>query len=285
LPFLIKTEIDVDQILSLKSLNFQPLIKESCFNPFQNSIDIGSIPLRFPYPFAYKPDSLGIAAALELQKHLMEQTEWEHNFGLVGGQEGEIIGKMFGVLVVKTKAGEIGYLASYSGKLAGGYHQSKFVPPVFDGLEAGSFLNIGMSDLTIINLEIKRMEDQELQDNLPKIEILKQTRKENSIKLQEKIFEHYEFLNQAGEMKNLFQIFKEVLNCKPPSGAGECAAPRLLQYAFQHNMKPITIAEFWWGLSPKSEFWRHLSYYPACREKCEPILKHMLKGIEMDLKP
>ncbi len=275
----------MDQILSLKSLNFQPLIKESCFNPFQNSIDIGSIPLRFPYPFAYKPDALGIAAALELQKHLMEQTEWEHNFGLVGGQEGEIIGKMFGVLVVKTKAGEIGYLASYSGKLAGGYHQSKFVPPVFDGLEEGSFLNLGMTDLSRINLKIKDLEDQKLKGNLDKIEKLKQTRKQNSIALQEKIFDNYQFLNQAGEIKSLINIFKEVLNSKPPSGAGECAAPRLLQYAFQHNLQPITIAEFWWGFSPKSEFWKHLSFYPACHEKCEPILKHMLKGIEMEKKP
>ncbi len=100
--------------------------------------------------------------------------------------------------------------------------------------------------------------------------------------LQEKIFDHYQFLNQDGEEKNLHQIFKEALNTKPPSGAGECAAPRLLQYAFQHKMKPIAMAEFWWGLSPKSDYWKHGQFYPACKEKCGPILAHMLKGMELE---
>ena len=252
------------------------MANKTWFNTFKHSIDLESIPKKFPYPFDYEPDALGRLAALELQAHLMEQTEWDHNFGLIEGKEGEIIGKMFGVLVVKTKENEIGYLASYSGKLAGGYHQNKFVPPVFDGLEDGSFLNVGMSDLTLINLEIKELEDQNQETNNTRIYELKQTRKQNSKELQEKIFEQYQFLNEAGEVKSLQKIFEEVLGSKPPSGAGECAAPRLLQYAFQQKMQPLTIAEFWWGLSPKSDFWKHKHFYPACREKCGPILMHML---------
>ena len=257
------------------------MTNKTCFNTFNQSVDWESIPIKFPNPFDYEPDTLGRAAASELQDYLMEQTEWDHNFGLTEGKAGEIIGKMFGVLVVKTQENEIGYLASYSGKLAGGYHQNKFVPPVFDGLEEGRFLNIGMSDLTQINLEIKQLVDQNLKINISRIELLKQTRKQKSKDLQEKIFEHYQFLNQAGEVKSLHAVFEEALNCRPPSGAGECAAPRLLQYAFQHQMQPLTIAEFWWGLSPKSDFWKHKHFYPACREKCGPILLHMLGPIHL----
>jgi tRNA pseudouridine32 synthase/23S rRNA pseudouridine746 synthase len=63
---------------------------------------------------------------------------------------------------------------------------------------------------------------------------------------------------------------------KPPSGAGECAGPRLLQYAFEQNLKPLALAEFWWWQSPKSDFWQHEQFYPACKEKCAPILDFML---------
>ena len=69
---------------------------------------------------------------------------------------------------------------------------------------------------------------------------------------------------------------------KPPAGAGECAAPKLLQYAFANDLKPITLAEFWWGISPKSAIRKHKNYYPACQSRCKPILTHMLKGIAMD---
>ena len=252
------------------------------FTSFPEDFDVAILPLLFSWPLNYSPHPVALKAAGLLQSHLEKQTEWSHNFGLTDGQEGEIIGKMFGVLVVQTQAKQIGYLSSYSGKLAGGYHQSGFVPPVFDGLTEGSFLNLGMTDLTDINLEIKNLEEEDAVFNLVKISLLKKKRKENSVALQEKIFDHYQFLNQEGEEKNLHQIFKEALNTKPPSGAGECAAPRLLQYAFQHKMKPIAMAEFWWGLSPKSDYWKHGQFYPACKEKCGPILAHMLKGMELE---
>ena len=60
------------------------------------------------------------------------------------------------------------------------------------------------------------------------LSLLKEARKNKSIALQQKLFEQYQFLNQKGERKNLSEIFKEF---EPPSGAGECAAPKLLQYA------------------------------------------------------
>ena len=113
------------------------------------------------------------------------------------------------------------------------------------------------------------------------IKQLKQERKQKSAALQQQLFEEYAFLNQNQELKSLGEIF----NGNPPAGAGECAAPKLLHYAFQHNLKPIAMAEFWWGKSPKSEVRKHGQFYPACTGKCEPILKHMLQGIPMEENP
>jgi tRNA pseudouridine32 synthase/23S rRNA pseudouridine746 synthase len=114
------------------------------------------------------------------------------------------------------------------------------------------------------------------------IEILKEERKTKSANLQKKIFDQYQFLNQAGEIKSLLDIFQDQT---PMGGAGECAAPKLLQYAFQHKMKPLAMAEFWWGQSPKSEIRKHRNFYPACIGKCKPILGHMLVGMEVDENP
>lgn len=80
-------------------------------------------------------------------------------------------------------------------------------------------------------------------------------------------------------------IFKSTTQGIPPAGAGECAAPKLLQYAFKWEMKPLAIAEFWWGQSPKSAIRKHQNFYPACQGKCQPILQHMLEGIKMDENP
>lgn len=218
-------------------------------------------------------------AAEELQNHILTQTEWQHNFGLNDEQNGMVIGKMFGVLVVQTSANEIGYLAAFSGKLAGSNQHQKFVPPVFDTLAEDGFLNKGMAELTVISDTIKNLETAQQENDQEEIKALKSARKSKSINLQNEIFEQYHFLNQAGEEKSLIDLFIEAGYKNPPAGAGECAGPKLLQYAFQHQMKPLAIAEFWWGLSPKSSQWKHKEFYPCCKEKCEPILKHMLEGI------
>jgi tRNA pseudouridine32 synthase/23S rRNA pseudouridine746 synthase len=255
------------------------------FIPFEEPIAAFLLPEKFTYPFNYKPHPLCLLAAKELQLHLKDQNEWEHNFGLEEGKEGAIIGKMFGVLLVRTAQMEIGYLAAFSGKLAGGYHHAKFVPPVYDSLKPGSFLNTGMQELTRINREINDLENGTTAENPQKIASLKQLRKQNSIALQQQLFDQYRFLNRVGEEKSLREIFRDATNHPPVAGAGDCAAPKLLQYAFQHNLEPLAMAEFWWGLSPKSNYWKHGHFYPACREKCEPILEHMLCGIEMDERP
>ena len=117
---------------------------------------------------------------------------------------------------------------------------------------------------------------------LNEINQLKEERRQKSGALQQKLFAEYSFLNQFGDRKSIGEIF----NNNPPAGAGECAAPKLLHYAFEHNLKPIAMAEFWWGQSPKSEIRKHKQFYPACKSKCEPILlSHMLKGLEMEANP
>ena len=117
---------------------------------------------------------------------------------------------------------------------------------------------------------------------LDEINQLKEERRVKSGALQQKLFAEYSFLNQFGERKSIGEIF----NNNPPAGAGECAAPKLLHYAFEHDLKPIAMAEFWWGQSPKSEIRKHKQFYPACKSKCEPILlSHMLIGLDMESNP
>ena len=124
-----------------------------------------------------------------------------------------------------------------------------------------------------INLEFKVFED--------KIIALKRERKEKSNYLQQTLFSKYAFLNQQKELKSLLTIFNNPA-IKPPAGSGECAAPKLLQYAFANNLTPITMAEFWWGSAPNAAVRQHKNYYPACQGRCKPILTHMLAHTEMD---
>ncbi|AEV31985.1 hypothetical protein Oweho_0975 [Owenweeksia hongkongensis DSM 17368] len=259
-------------------------LEDPCFTRFSKSIEGYSLPERFTYPFEYTPHPLSMLAATELQKHLETQRQWDHNFGLEQGKEGTVIGKMFGVLVVKNESGELGYLSAFSGKLAGGNHHKGFVPPVFDALTEGSFLNEGMLRLNHMSTVIKELQSEKSKNNQQRINELKTERRDFSVSLQEQLFDAYSFLNQKGQEKSLRAIFKETKHKNPPSGAGDCAAPKLLQYAFQHKLKPLAFAEFWWGLSPKSYFWEHKHFYPACELKCRPILKHMLEGMLVEPK-
>ncbi len=118
-----------------------------------------------------------------------------------------------------------------------------------------------------------------------RLQTLKSERKERSAALQKQLFEQYVFLNKEGKEKSLQDIFSQTAFGKPPAGAGECATPKLLQYAFVHGCKPLAMAEFWWGASPRSEIRKHKQFYPACTGKCKPILGHMLEGIELDENP
>ncbi len=131
-------------------------------------------------------------------------------------------------------------------------------------------------------LDAKKEEINEFENQ---IEVLKNKRREKSGALQQQLFKQYAFLNQYGQEKSLQAIFSETVFGRPPAAAGECATPKLLQYAFLNSLTPIAMAEFWWGAPPKSEIRKHKQFYPACTGKCQPILKHMLEGIELDDNP
>lgn len=120
------------------------------------------------------------------------------------------------------------------------------------------------------------------EDELAKMQTI---RAEESKRLQRKIFEHYTFLNANNEQASLLDIFEKVGLEQPPAGAGECCAPKLLHFAYQNDLKPLAILEFWWGESPKSEIRKHKNYYPACQSKCFPILSHMLQGLDVEENP
>ncbi|HTO15285.1 MAG TPA: RluA family pseudouridine synthase [Edaphocola sp.] len=341
-----------------------------CFIRFNRNIDSTEIPNEFNFPFYHKPHPLCEEAVKELQTYLQTQTEWEHNFGLQPNQKGLVIGKMFGVMIVESKDGIIGYLTAFSGKLANKNAHSRFVPPIFDMLQPDGFFLKGETVLNKMNKQILDLEHstelkhlfqdveeiikcskneiQKIKDKIKKnkerralqradatfslcaegqeavledlrlesireqgelrfvqremkaktavvqskletflgnIEQLKHERSCKSVEVQEQLFAQYNFLNIHGKQINVKDVFLNIGLEKPPSGAGECALPKMLQYAFLHQLKPICFAEFWWGASPVSEIRKHNHFYPACRGKCEPILAHMLEGVVMEENP
>lgn len=185
------------------------------------------------------------------------------------------LGKMFGVLVVEkdgtwqTTEG-VPFIAAFSAQLDGRYDHEGFVPPVYE------------------------MKTPPVGAN-----------KEESRRLQRLLFAQYHLLNGKGERRNLLEIFQneqpilspEEWFCKgerlkakgerepstlPPSGAGECCAPKLLQYAFLHGLKPLALAEFWVGASPANELRREGQFYAPCSGRCVPILRFMMQGLEVE---
>jgi len=119
----------------------------------------------------------------------------------------------------------------------------------------------------------------------PSISLFKEQRRQKSEDLQRWVFSQYKVMNAKGEEKSILEIFETSIHRLPPSGTGECAAPKLLDYAYRNNLKPVCMAEFWWGASPIGEIRHHLAYYPACRGKCLPLLTYMLEGLPTDNDP
>jgi tRNA pseudouridine32 synthase/23S rRNA pseudouridine746 synthase len=231
---------------------------------FKSDISKVIPPLSLNNPFGYSiPEIVKIAAA-EFQDFIeIESKNWEHDFLIHKG-------KMFGVLVVQNQDLSFSYLRAVSGKLVGDSTCNILVPSVFKDSMGDFFINKGMNELTKIGDQIKL-------SILPdEVATLKETRKKKSIVLQQKLFDYYHFTNLSGIKKNIIQIFKESSQGPPPSASGECSAPKLLQYALNANLKPIAIAEFWWGKSLKNNTREHLKFYPACSNKCRPILEFML---------
>jgi tRNA pseudouridine32 synthase/23S rRNA pseudouridine746 synthase len=312
------------------------------------------LPSEFTYPFHYIPHPLTVMAAREVQDYLASRTDWTEELSE---------GKMFGVLIVQTPEGKVGYLAAFSGNLAGSNLHSFFVPPVYDLLQPDGFFRIEEANISAINKRIKELESsrqlteirtalaecrarvdrtladakqqmkeakivreqrrsegageeeqkamiresqfqkaeykrlekrlkeemqqqaEELENQEQLIRQLKQERKTRSAALQQKLFEQFRMLNAKGEVKNLCELFKDTPQGTPPAGTGECALPKMLQYAYQHRLKPLAMGEFWCGKSPKEEVRHEGHFYPSCKGKCAPILKHMLIGLQVAKNP
>ncbi len=113
---------------------------------------------------------------------------------------------------------------------------------------------------------------------------LAEERRRRSAALQERLFDSYVLNNARGERRSLAEVFRRIGRV-PPGGAGECAAPKLLHYAYAHGLRPVAMAEFWQGASPEGEVRHHGHFYPACKSKCEPILGFMLEGLDVEPNP
>lgn len=118
-----------------------------------------------------------------------------------------------------------------------------------------------------------------------KINALKEERRRRSVALQRWVFDQFVMLNARGERRTLTSIFAESRGELPPAGAGECAAPKMLQYAYLHGYRPLAMGEFWVGRSPVGELRRDGCFYGACKSKCEPILGFMLQGLDVEPSP
>ena len=223
-------------------------------------------PERFTYPFCYEPHPLCQKAAGEVQQyiasHKVVREDADH-------------GKMFGVLVCEDKEGSIGFLAAYSGLLAGRNDWDYFVPPVFDAQQPDGYFKTREREISLASQHAPL------------------TSKLMSQDLQLWLFHQYQLLNARGETRDLVQLWQEYYSRPrlqrkyplPPGGTGDCCAPKLLQYAYLKGLKPRCMAEFWWGATTKTELRQHLNYYPACRGKCKPILTWMLQGLDVDPDP
>lgn len=227
------------------------------------------IPSQLNNPFSSFLPEIAKIAAREFQEFIAEESKtWQHDFT---SQKG----KMFGVLVVKLQDEQYGYLGTVSGKLPGNDVCSLFVPSIFDDATDNFFINKGMTELTELSNKIKNTCDP------AKIQHLKATRHQKSTALQQRLFENYNILSLSGEKKNLIQIFEQQSHSYPPTAAGECTAPKLLHFAFDNQLEPIAIAEFWWGNPIKTEAKQHKAFYPACKDRCRPILEFMLQDKQL----
>ena len=236
---------------------------------FKKDISHVIVPSKLNNPFDVNIPDIACTAAKEFQEFIAEESKkWEYDFRIQQG-------KMFGILVIQKEDYSFGYLGTVSGKLPQNAVCPRFVPSVFDDSAHDFFMNKGMTELSEIGNQIKKISDPD------EINSLKKSSKQKSIALQQRLFENYHFSNISGKTKNLLEIFAHSSQGKPPSAAGECVAPKLLQYAIQHRLKPVALAEFWWGNPMKNNEREHSNFYPACKNRCRPILEYMLNDNQL----
>lgn len=231
-------------------------------------------------PYFYRPQPSSLRAADDVFKQIASRPHWRRLFEQ---------GKMLGVLVYSRVPFK--YICAYSGVINGLDDPDQFfVPPVYDLQNPDDFYLQKDAEITRINQDIaslclKNELGSRLDEHVAQLDALRTRRKELSIALQMEIFSHFNFTDHKGCYKNIVDIFRQSKRGLPPGGSGECAAPRLLQYAHTHGIVPLEMAEFWFGNSPRNTMRVHGQYYPSCIEKCSPILRYMTQGMDCDEAP
>nr|WP_225937264.1 RluA family pseudouridine synthase [Myxococcus sp. RHSTA-1-4] len=234
------------------------------------------VPARLASPFDPRPPHpLARRAAEELQA-LLRAGDVPAGFdpGVLEAPGG---GKMFGVLVVAAEDGRIGYLRGFSGMLGGHWHVEGFAPPLFDPVARDTFWPGGQAELR--TLELRHADPREPGASRAEIEHL---RAERSRQLWRQLTDSYVLPNARGERQSLTALFEPEA---PPGGAGDCAAPKLFAWAYAHHLRPLALAEFWWGAPPTKGERRAGEYYPACQGKCGRVLPYMLEGLSVEPAP
>ena len=236
---------------------------------FKTDISEIKIPKELNNPFQVDISELSKIAAKEFQDYIaITAPNWEYDFTTRPG-------KMFGVLVIQKEDKNYGFLGAMSGNLPGNKTDKNCIPSVFDESTDDYFFNRGMIEVTVIGNKIKASSDPTI------INELIEARRQKSLSIQQQLFENYNFSNHLQIEKNVLQIFKDAQFGQPPAAAGECAAPKLLHYAFKNDLKAIALAEFWWGNPTKNQEKEHKAFYPACKNKCQPILEYMLDDTQL----
>ncbi|MCR4860383.1 MAG: RluA family pseudouridine synthase [Bacteroidales bacterium] len=216
----------------------------------------------FTYPFRYTPAPDIVAAAQRLIDTLEDPSA--RDAGPEGWTAALKEGKMLGVLKVEDRDGTVQYLYGFSGTVAGRAILPGFVPPIFDLTDPQGYF---------------RKREAEISAMPPGPE-----RKAASAQLQDWIFGQYRVSNARGETLSIREVFAR-RGLVPPGGTGECAAPKLLQYAYTHQLTPLAMGEFWYGASPASEVREQGRFYPSCTGKCGPLLSFMLEGLDVAPNP
>ena len=224
---------------------------------------------RFTYPFRYTPEPEIVRASESLIGRIDADPELKDMFSE---------GKMMGVMKVMDAGGKEDYLFAFSGLAGGRSVVDGFVPPIFDLTDPDGHFKREEAAISELNRKISEAVGSET------AAVLKSERKARSVALQEWLFRQYTILNARGESRTILDIFAG-RGLVPPGGTGDCAAPKLLQYAYKNGLKPLSMGEFWYGPSPRKEVRRQGCFYPSCTGKCGPLLAFMLQGLDVEPNP
>lgn len=176
-------------------------------------------------------------------------------------------GKMFGILITDK-----GPLYAFSGLLDGSANVDGFVPPIFDYTDPAGYFR--KEEARIAQTVARKRAGLAVDDEPARL----------SASLQDWLFSHYEVMNARGECLSIKDVFA-LRGLVPPGGTGECAGPKLLNFAFRNGMRPLAMGEFWYGDSPAKEVREQGRFYPSCMGKCGPLLSWMLEGLDVAPNP